>query len=156
MLFRSSREKVQEPKSRGRPWGQQVHRLPYLPTGWRAGQCRPVSQSMQEGPRWELQVASLCYSLPWVGPAATQLCYRHRAGAGGRQAQLQATPSLGKGGRALGAAALPVWGRHGSGGPWGQGEVAGQWLGGWQREPRQAGPSLGAGPGWGHIIQSYI
>lgn len=26
----------------------------------------------------------------------------------------------------------------------------GQWPGGWQREPRQAGPSLGAGPGWGH------
>ena len=40
------------------------------------------------------------------------------------------------------------WGR--AGGRWGLGEVAGQWLGGWQQEPRQAGPSLGAGPGWGH------
>lgn len=87
--------------------------LIYQLTGWRAGQCRPVCQSMQEGLRWELQVASLCRGLPGWGRRATQLCCGHRAGEEGQQAQFQATiPGEAWRGRALGAAALPVWGRH--------------------------------------------
>lgn len=95
----------------------------------------------------KIQVASLPCGLPWAGEhRATQLGCGHRAGGG--PTPRGTIPGEGAGGP-LGAAALLAWEDTGAGWPLGAGpRVAGQWLGGRQREPRQAGPLPG---GWARL-----
>lgn len=123
----------------GRQWP------PRLPTDQRAGQCRAVSLS-HEGPRRENSSSNPVPRPPlgWetLGPPSCAV------GTGLGVAQLHLAPSLGKGREGHWGCRSPCAGRRQEGGgPGGQG---GGWLDGWQREPRQAGPSLGARPGWGH------
>ena len=87
---------------------------------------------------------------PWVGPPGHPAVLWAQSWGEGTAGPTPGDHSWGRAGGRWGLLLSPCGGDTGSGGPWGQGEVAGQWLGGWQREPRQAGPSLGAGPGWGH------
>lgn len=124
-----------------RPWGQGDHRpLLHQPAGGRdsAGLC----PWRRRGCGGKIQVVPLCCGLPQVGgtrghPQSTAQSLRGH--------NLVWRRPRGRAGRAAGAAALrtprPPQEDTGRGGPRGSGlRAAGQWLGWWQQEPRQAGP----------------
>lgn len=106
-----------------------------MEAGWSRARALP-----QDGPRRGNPGRFPAPRLPprW-GCEATQRCCGPRA----RPVEPEVAPSPGRGG---GCCSRPT-GRHREWvTPGGSGlRAAGQWLGWWQQEPRQAGPSLGAG-----------
>jgi len=136
-----------------RPWGQGDHGplLHQLAGGQDSAGLCPWHR---RGCGGKIQVVSLCCGLPGVGDAGPPS--EHSPEPEGAQPGVASSPGKGQEGcrgcRSPLPAPPPLRGKTlGGEAPGGSGlRAAGQWLGWWQQEPRQAGPPLGAGPGWGH------
>lgn len=120
-------------------------RAPPPPTSGRTGQCRAVPPA-QERLRWENSSSALFWASAGVGDAGPPS--RHSPEPEGAQPAVALSPGEGPGGGGSPSPRRKTLGGEAPGGS--RLRVAGQWLGWWRQEPRQAGPPLGAGPGWGH------